>query len=297
MHIDSTADFGGPFTGSYTVPNSNGRFTFTIAGGAEVFAAYIIDANRMFLLETAGDSGVQSGDMRTQQQTSYSDANLNGPFVLYAQSYRYSNGSVSGYDSEVYQGTGNGSGGATINQSYMDDNGSYSVGNANGGPIAITFDSSYPGRATFVSGPGHTSYLYFYDIGSALEMDLGSGYLSTGWIEAQTQTTFTDAALVGTYLFGQLPPMQATQHGNVGELSLDSAGNITGGISEAGQGDFSYDQSQNMGTLIWDSTAPGTGTFLIGSGSKGASCAVISATKIVCTLNADSSPGVLIFQQ
>jgi hypothetical protein len=300
MRVDQTADNGGAFTGSYTVPNSNGRFTYTIAsnggGGSAVFAAYIIDANRMFLLETAGDSGVQSGDMRTQQQTSYSEANLSGPFVLYAQSYRYSNGSPLRHDSEVYQGTS--IGGFTINQSYMDDNGTYSVGSANGGPITLTFDSTYAGRATFAPGGSDSAYLYFFDNGAAFELDLqGSGYLQTGWIEPQTQTTFTDAALAGNYLFGQLSPMQATQHGNVGELNVSSSGVITGGLTEAGQGDFSYDQSQNMGTLIWDPTAPGTGTFLIGSGSKGISCAVISATKIVCTLNADSSPGVLIFQQ
>jgi hypothetical protein len=303
MRLDQTGDKGATFTGSYTRPSAAGRFTFTLTptsgGGSAVFAAYIIDANRMFLLETAGDSGVQSGDMRTQLQTSNTAATLvSGPFVLYARSYRYSNGSVSGSDSEVYQGTGNGSGGLTINQSYMDDNGTYSVGNANGGPIAITFDSSYPGRATFAPGSSDSAYLYFFDNGTAFELDLnGSGYLQTGWMEPQSQTTFTYAAVAGNYLLGMLPPMQATQHDNVGELNVSSSGAITGGLTEAGQGYFSYDQSQSMGTLSWDSTALGTGTFLIGSGSKGISCAVISATKIVCTLNGDSSPGVMIFQQ
>jgi hypothetical protein len=304
MRLDQTGDKGDTFTGSYTTPSTtSGRFTFTLTptsgGGSAVFAAYIIDANRMFLLETAGDSGVQSGDMRTQLQTSNTAATLlSGAFVLYMQSYRYSNGSVSGYVSEVYQGTGNGIGGLTINQSYKDDNGTYSVGNSNGGPIAITFDSSYPGRATLAPGSGDSVYLYFFDNGAAFELDLnGNGYLQTGWVEPQSQTTFTYAAVAGNYLFGMLPPMQATQHGNVGELNVSSSGAITGGLTEAGQGDFSYDQSQSMGTLSWDSTATGTGTFLIGSGSKGISCAVISATKIVCTLNGDSSPGVMILQQ
>jgi hypothetical protein len=303
MRVDQTGDNGGTFTGSYTTPSTTtGRSTLTIiptgGGGSAVFAAYVIDANRMFLLETAGDSGVQAGDMRTQQQTSYSDANLSGPFVMYAQGYRMDNGSPSRHDSQVSQVTGNGAGGLTLNQSYMDDNGTYSVGNANGGPVALTFDSTYAGRVTFPGDTGHTSYLYFYDNSSALYMDLGSsGYLQTGWVEPQTQTTFTDAALAGNYLFGQLSPMQATQHGNVGELNVSSGGVITGGLTEAGQGVFSYDQSQSMGTLTWDSTAPGTGTFLIGSGDQGVSCAVISATKIVCTLNADSSPAVLILQQ
>jgi hypothetical protein len=216
---------------------------------------------------------------------------------MYAQGYRMDNGSPSRHDSQVSQVTGNGAGGLTLGQSYMDDNGTYKVGNA-GGTVTLTFDSTYAGRVTFPGDTGHTSYLYFYDNSSALYMDLGSsGYLQTGWVEPQTQTTFTDAALAGNYLFGQLQPMQATQHGNVGELNVSSGGAITGGLTEAGQGDFSYDQSQNMGTLSWDSTAPGTGTFLIGSGDKGVSCAVISATKTVCTLNADSDPSVLILQQ
>jgi hypothetical protein len=303
MRVNQSGDSGGTFTGSYTRPSAPGRFTLTIiptgGGGSVVFAGYIIDANRMFLLETAGDSGVQSGDMRTQLQTSNTAATLvSGAFVLYMQSYRYSNGGGLGYDSEVYQGTGNGIGGATINQSYMDDNGTYSPGSAKGASIAITFDSSYPGRATFAPGSSDSAYLYFFDNGTAFELDLnGNGYLQTGWMEPQTQTTFTGAAVAGNYLFGQLSPMQATQHGNVGLLNVSSSGAITGGLTEAGQGDFSYDQSQNLGTLSWDSTAPGTGTFLIGSGSKGISCAVISATKIVCTFNADSSPGVMILQQ
>jgi hypothetical protein len=301
MSVDQTGDNGGAFIGSYTTPNTTtGRVTLTIipSGGFSVdFVAYIIDANRMFLLETAGDSGVQAGDMRTQLQTSYSAANLSGPIVMYAQGYRMDNGSPSRHDSQVSQVTGNGAGGLTLGQSYMDDNGTYKVGNA-GGTVTLTFDSTYAGRVTFPGDTGHTSYLYFYDNSSALYMDLGSsGYLQTGWVEPQTQTTFTDAALAGNYLFGQLQPMQATQHGNVGELNVSSGGAITGGLTEAGQGDFSYDQSQNMGTLSWDSTAPGTGTFLIGSGDKGVSCAVISATKTVCTLNADSDPSVLILQQ
>jgi hypothetical protein len=97
-------------------------------------------------------------------------------------------------------------------------------------------------------------------------------------------------------MLGQMPVMQETKKGNVGEFHLDNAGNITGGITSAGEGYFTWDQSSPM-SYTWDTTAPGTGTFLIGSGEKGASCAVISSTKAACVLNGDSSPSVMILQQ
>ena len=298
MRADQTGDNGGTVdSGSYSAPDANGRFTLTVIPtgqtSGQTFMVYIIDANRMFLLETAGDSGLQAGDMRKQQQSSYSAANLSGPFVLYNQGYQYSSGSVSGYISQVYQGTGNGAGSITMNQSYEDVNGAYSSG-ADLGTVTLSFDASNPGRATIST----TSYLYFFNDNSAfmLSLNSSSGYLDSGWVEAQTQTTFTDTAVAGNYLFGQLPRPEPTSNGNVGELDLSNTGNITGGISTAGQGDFSYDQSLSM-SYAWDTTVPNTGSFLVGSGSKGMSCIVISSTKDACIINADSGPSVLILQQ
>jgi hypothetical protein len=243
---------------------------------------------------------VQAGDVRKQLQTSYSGANLNAKFVLYSQAYEYSNGSVSAYDSYVFQGTGNSTGGLTINQSYSDKNGTYQVGGEDGGPIAVTFDTSNPGRATFSPGGSDSVYLYFFNNNSAIELDLSSnGYLESGWVEAQSQTTFTDAGVAGNYMLGQLPPMSATQNGNVGEFDLSSADGITGGITTASEGYFTWDQAQTM-TYTWDTSVAGTGTFLVADpsnpGKGGASCAVISATKVACIIQSDKA-SVLILQQ
>src|ERR1035438_10318901 len=65
-------------------------------------------------------------------------------------------------------------------------------------------------------------------------------------LPAQSQTTFTDAGVAGNYMLGQLPPMSATQNGNVGEFDLSSAGGITGGITTASEGYFTWDQAQTM---------------------------------------------------
>jgi hypothetical protein len=299
MRVGQSGDNGGTFTGSYTAPNtSTGRFTFVInpseGGGSISFVSYIIDANRMFILETAGDSGLQVGDMRTQQQSSYSVANLNGPFVLYNQSYQYSNGSVSGYGSQVYQGTGNGVGGMTMNQSYEDYEGTYSAGQENG-TGTVTFDSNNPGRATALSD-SDSIFLYFFNDNSAFELDLGSsGYLDSGWMEPQSQTAFTNAALAGTYMMGEMPRLQAVDRGSVGEMTISSNGSASGAFTDAGQGKFDWDQSMST-TYGWDPTANGTGTFLFASPAS-MSCAVISSTKIACTVQNDSNPGVTILQQ
>jgi hypothetical protein len=305
LRLDQTGDNGGTVDGgSYSAPDANGRFTLTVIPtgqtSGQTFIVYIIDANRMFLLETAGDSGLQAGDMRTQLNAPYSGAGITGSFVTYEQGYEYSSNSssVTGYDSMVVVATVNGSGGSTVNQMYQDENGTYRAGQGIGSTSTTTFDTSNPGRATItVSGSTDTMIAYYFNTGSAFQLDFNAsqGYLATGWTEPQSGT-FTDAAVAGNYLFGQLPRPEPTSNGNVGEFNLSNSGGVTGGISTAGVGDFSYDQSLSM-TYIWDTTASGTGSFLVGSGSKGMSCIVISSTKDACIINADSGPGVLILQQ
>jgi hypothetical protein len=157
--------------------------------------------------------GTEAGELRKQQQSSYSNANLTGPFVLYSQGYDFTSGSVTGYYSQVFQGSGNGASGATINESYSNDTGTYKVGNANGAATA-TFDSSYPGRATVATSGGGTTYFF----GTNLAAEMSSGSAEWGWTEAQTQTTFTYAAEAGNYMFGKITLLEETANGNTGDL-------------------------------------------------------------------------------
>jgi hypothetical protein len=293
--VDQTSDNGGSYStsSSYTIPDSNGRFTFTMIPygktSGQSWVAYIIDANRMFLLETAGDTGLLAGDMRTQlQSANTASALLNGSFVIYNQSYQSTNGTVTGFGSQVYQGTGDGTGNMTMNQSYEDYDGAYSVG-SDLGTGTPSLDASNPGRAT-ISGNG-TTYLYFFNNTSAFELNLSSGYLDSGWMEPQTQTTLT----AGTYMLGGLPRPDPDDHGTAGEVTLNSNGSVSGAATSAGQNKFTWDSPFST-TYSWDSSAPGTGTFLVAS-PMDISCAVISSTKVVCTVQADSNPGVTVFQR
>jgi hypothetical protein len=289
------------FTGTYTTPDpATGRFTIALngAGNSTGFTVYIIDANRMFVLDNSSNNGEQAGNARTQQQASASGASLSGPFVLYLRGAEFSGGGAPlGYYATVSVGSGDGAGNLTINQSYTDDSGSYSSGNANAGPAALTFDSAHPGRASLQSAGG-TSYFYFFNTNSALEMSMqNNGSFDSGWLESQTQATFTGAALAGNYAMGNLALLSGDSMDTTGEFDVTPSGAITAGLSTAGRGVFSWDQS--IGTIYnWDTTAPGTGTFLVADGSPGgASCAVINATRFACTPQTDSAPGIEVFQE
>jgi len=290
------------FTGSYTAPDpASGRFTISLkgAGNSTGYTVYIIDAERMFILDNTNNDGEQAGNLRVQQQASTSAATVDGPFVLYLRGAEFNSGgsTPSGFYANLFQGTGDGAGNITFHQSYINDNGVYTAGSLIGSLNALNFDSAHPGRAT-ITTVGGTTYLYLFGSNSGFEMSVKqNGSLESGWLEAQTQTAFTDAALVGNYLFGELPQLNALSLGSVGVYDLTESGAISGAASTAGIEFLSWDQSLNT-TYAWDATAPGTGSFFIANGVDGeASCAVITATKFVCASQTNPSPSIELLEQ
>jgi hypothetical protein len=115
-------------------------------------------------------------------------------------------------------------------------------------------------------------------------------------MEPQTQTLFANATLGGDYLIGPMPMMSASQSAQIGEADLNRtySSAYTGELTTGGAGVFSFDQPFSGMTYAWDTTATGTGTFLIPS--AGMSCAVINSTKAVCT-NQTGFPSINILQQ
>jgi len=290
------------FAATYTAPDpATGRFKIALKGGVNPtgFTAYIIDSQRMFVLDNTNNSGEQAGNMLTQLQASTSAATVDGPFVLYLRGAEFngSGSAPSGYYSTLVQGSADGAGNLTIHQSYTDNNGLYSTGKSISGLTALTFDSSNPGRTTFTSAAG-TTYLYLFNNNSAVEMSVGdNGSLDSGWLESQSQTEYTSAALAGNYLGGEMPLLSSASNASVGEYSLASTGAISGSATVTGQEYLSWDQSISM-TYSWDATAPNTGAFLTVGGAQGASgCIVISATKFVCSPQTDPAPSIEIIGQ
>ncbi len=288
------------FTGNYTTPNATtGRLTanFISSQGTLGFALYIIDANRMFLLNTDTSNGLHAGDVRKQLQTPYSVASINGPFVLHSQgSETDTNGNVTGYWAQIFQGSGDGTGKMNINKSFEDEastganTGNYSV-DTSAGQVTVTFDGAAPGRATIPTGPTSFAYLYMYGTNSSFEVSDG---VEWGQTEPQTISTFTDAAIAGNYVIGQVPILEPDNGSGVGVITLDSSGNITGSSTNGGPGNFSW-ESPIAVTYTWSSTT--FGTFLPDASGKGLSCVAVSTTESVCIENTTSNPDIMIFQQ
>lgn len=291
-----------PFTGSYTAPDAaTGRFTVALNGADNTtgFTVYMIDTNRMFILDNTSNDGEQAGTLRTQQQKSYSGVSLSGPSALYTRGAEFATGSTtpSGFYAHIFEQTGDGAGNMTVNQSYANDNGSYTAGSAKGETAVLAFDATYPGRVTFPSASG-TTYLYLFDANSAFAMNVNAdGSLDSGWLEPQTKTAVSSTVLAANDLYGELPQLDVDANGTVGEFDLTASGAITGVLSTAGQENSSWDQSVSM-TYSADATASGAGTLLIANGTQSqASCAVLSAAKLVCVSQTDSAPTIEVIEQ
>jgi len=302
----SAADQPTAFTGTYTEPDPVwGRFTLSLngAGASTGYTIYVIDANRMFILDNTNDDGEQAGNLRLQQPAAATAAALNGPFVLYNRGAQFNSNSgiPTSFYANLLLGSGDGAGNLTINQSYSNAAGVYQAGQFTGGPTPLAFDPNNPGRASFVTAAG-TTYLYFYDANKAFEMTVGNnGSVDSGRLEAQSaaqlQNAFTGAALQGSYLFGERPLLSLQPTAYLGEYTLSSSGAITAGVTTSSKAILSWDQSFSP-TYAWDSTVTASGGFFIHNGAQGAaSCAPISATQFACIPQTDPAPSVQIMQQ
>ena len=290
------------FAGTLSSPDpATGRFKIALRPGAAFsgLTAYIVDANRMILLDNTSGDGALAGNLRRQQQSFYSAASLSGPFVLYLQGAEFANGigSPSGYYAAISQGSGDGADNLTINRSDQNTDSLFSSVNSTSAPAALSFDPVNPGRVTLPTSNG-TTFLYLFDTTSGFELGLsGNGAVDWGWLEAQTQTSFTNPALAGHYLVGQLPLMNQAFAANAGEVSVAAGGAISSSTSTSGRAFLSWDQAANL-SYSWNVASPGTGSFLTTNESQpGSSCTVISSTRFVCTPQTGSQPAIQVMQQ
>lgn len=283
------------FTGNYGVPDSNGRFTMALitAGGTNNFVSYIIDADHAILMssDSHATAELQSGDVRRQQQSTYSAANMNGAFVLYEQIITVNTSNViQGYMSQIMQGVCS-TGACNVNISDTNDGGTYRHNDAVGAGTA-TVESS--GRVTITpSGGGSGLYLYLYDQNSGFVLDPGSTTYPTvgyGSMEQQTQTLFTTAALAGTYILDSLPEMQSDSGDSTGYVTSDSSGNITGVNDSAGQFWTDYNLPI-VATWTFTDTTYGQATVSLG-GSPALYCYAITANEMVCVQGNSSHPDI-----
>ena len=303
--------------GSITTPNTaTGRSTLTLttSGGTGTFAVYVIDTNRMFILMSGAVEKAQSGDMRRQLQAANTAAVLlDGSSVLYMQGYQgTSGGSVTGFNSSVYQVSNVSSGTytstQTVNASYDDDAGTYTAGRENGTADTVTLNSANPGRATFTVNSSGSAFFYFYNVGSALYLELNGSnyYMESGWLEAQTQPAsppFSNANIAGSYVTGKLPRQSSGNNDTVGEGTFYSNGIGSGSEILANDGTLQWDQA--FGDVMgynWLSTTYGALSNSVW-GMTFESCVVITPVKsgatgkVACIENTSPGANVDISEQ
>jgi hypothetical protein len=288
------------FSGTSTIPDSTtGRFTttFTTSSGSTSSAAYIVDANQMVMTNIDTSNGAQKAEVYKQQQSSYSLENLNNSFVLHELTSTV-NGSnvVQSYGSQLSQGTSDGLGEFIIDQSYTDSGGTYSVGEGTG-QTNVTVASN--GRTAFTTTSG-AGFLYLYNNNAALEVAggavTGGNYdVEFGYMEPQTLTTFTDAALAGNYVGADYPRIEP--QGGESTLLLDatSSGTASDIENDGGQGEMAY-AGTGSATFAWTSTTYGTFSVSQG-GSADVSCIAIAAGRFACMENTSGNPNIILFQQ
>jgi len=95
----------------------------------------------------------------------------------------------------------------------------------NGAGVAITLDSTNPGRATFRAGRQRLGLPLFLQRGFCLlpgfEWQQSQPAKQAGWRrQTQTQPNFTNAALAGDYLLGKLPSVGSDHNDATGEFDL-----------------------------------------------------------------------------
>lgn len=304
-------------SGTIAAPDSNGRTTASFLQNSKTInlVAYLIDANRVFVMTTDpyATNGLGSGEMYKQQQASYSVANVNGAFVLSQTGYDIDNtNAITGYFSEIFQGTGNGSGTATINASFMDEaplngKGTFTTGNASGATSVTATDTW--GRMEV--NTGYTSgktVMYLYNTNAAVMLDSGThdgtNYnLGVGDIVSQTGTSnFTDNAFAGGYVFGHSMSLYQYANDSSGVVTLSSTGTIAGTNDNAGSGFTSYGETISA-NYAWLSTTYGT-ISVTQSGQPALTCIAVQpfstvngGGKFVCIENTTGNPNVMTFQQ
>jgi hypothetical protein len=288
------------FTGTYTVPDSNGRFTMALVtpGGTNYFVDYVIDANRALLMSADSHTTAEllSGQVHKQQQASYAAASMSGSFVLYEQVFSISSTNVvQGYRSMALQGSCNSSAVCSAAISDTDDNGTYlhndSVGSAN-----ATVESS--GRVTLTPTGGTNLYIYLYDQAAGFLLDPGDSTdpnVGFGWFEQQTLTSFANSAVAGSYILDSLPRMEFDAGDSTGYVTIDATGNISGANDSASMSWTDYN-SPISATWSFTNTMYGQATVSQG-GNPALYCYAISSSKMVCIEGTSKSPQVQLLEK
>jgi hypothetical protein len=236
-------------TGSYSVPaGGNGRGTLILnsAIGTLNFVFYVVDGNRLKLVEIDG-SPVFAGDAVRESATP-SNASLSGPFAFTLGGFTSSGLPLAIGGALTADGAGN------ITSGFEDVNDGGTM-TANNSPIAGTYSIAANGRGTATLNSGQNFAIY-PTVNGVQIMGIDISELTFGSALAQQGTAFSNASVQGTY------GMNLTGSTSVGEV--DSNGQFTASGTGTLNGALDLNNSGAMTPAL-----SLTGTYSVSANGRG----------------------------
>lgn len=260
----------GPFTASFTPPDSNGRGTLTFSSASPLsFAYYIVGPEVIRLVEIDATTGVTAGSAYGEgSNASVNNAQVSGNYVFVMHGY-----SVNGANGMAGQIVADGSGSFG---GVLDNN---DAGTATlAAPITgATYSFSGNARGSVATQDGFTANIYMTDPninlldpsnpkggGGGLMLETDANAFDNGMIAVQTRGNIS-----GNYAMGwRYRPGTVNGFANNFDVAVTAALAIGPGGTFSGEGEWDVmsgaapDQPMN-GTFAADATNPGryTGTF------------------------------------
>ena len=251
----------GPFTGTYGVDTVRGTMQFTWNGNTYHYSFYPVAPSELFLISldtVAANIPLLSGVVE-QQTGSFSTASLEGAGVLALNGLASLSGELAP-DVTLGVATGNGAGNITV--AYDEYKGQLLSPQSFTGTYAVTAAS---GRVA-LSSSGTPAVLYLLDTNEAFVLG-GDASASTGLLEPQSGTSFSNSSFKGNYLGGSLPLDSPAAMNEVDLAVPDGNGNIA----------LTYNNSGPKGLTTNQSTS---GTYSVGSNGRTVVKAADGTTRI-----------------
>jgi hypothetical protein len=249
------------FTGTYAVDDIRGTMQFTWNGNTYHYSFYPVAPSELFLISTdtvATNIPLLSGVVE-QQTGTFSAGSLNAAAVLKMNGLAMLSGALSP-DVTLGLATGNGAGNLAV--SYDEYKGQLLSPQSFPGTYTVTAAS---GRVQ-LSSAGTPAILYLLDANKAFVLG-GDASASSGILEPQSGTSFSNSSFKGNYLGGSLPLESSTAMNEVDLAVPDGNGNIA----------LTYNNSGPKGLATNQTTS---GTYIVGSNGRTVVTAADGTTRI-----------------
>jgi Putative Ig domain len=250
------------FTGTYSVDDLRGTMQFKLSGNTYNYSFYQVSPGELLAISLdtlSANVPLVSGLIDQQTGSAFSNASLKGVGVVELNGLAALSGARL---PDVTLGLATADGNGNVGIAYDEYKGQLLTPQSFSGTYSVDATS---GRVTLTSA-GTPAFLYLLDNNQAFVLG-GDASASSGILEPQTSTGFSNTSLKGNYLGGSLPLSSQSVINEVALAAADGNGNVS----------ITYENSGPKGLVTNGST---TGTYTVGSNGRTVVSAADGATRI-----------------